>query len=291
MGPLSFQLHPLTIAATCLAILVYPLICAVDDQSVKHPSMRDRFVHGIRQSSAKQKRLFLLGMLALFIANYWPLADIAQHYLLLARMLQQLLVTLAAAPMLLYSIPRSSIVVLTRPRLLDAVLTRLTRPVPAILIFSATTILAMTPSLVTFEMSSVWAQQLVHAWLLVAAVLAWTPIMRMLPGVRQLSTAGRLAYLLVLSLLPNIPAIVLIFAKRPLYLGYAHSGLGIGLIVDQELTGAIAKVVSLAVFWGVAISILLRADRDEELGLDPDPITWDDVQRELDRNAKRFPQG
>ena len=253
--------------------------------------MRDRFAYGIQQTSAKQKRPFVLGVLALFVANYWPLADVSQHYLLMARMLQQLLITLAAAPLLLYSIPRSSIVVLTRPRPLDAVLTRLTRPVPAVLIFSTTTILAMTPPLVTFEMSSVWAQQLVHAWLLASAVVAWTPVMRILPGVSQLSTAGRLAYLFVLSLLPNIPAIVLIFAKRPLYMGYAHSGLGIGQIVDQELTGAIAKVVSLAVFWGVAISILLRADRDEELGLDPDPITWDDVQRELDRNAKRFPQG
>ncbi len=291
MGPLSFQLHPLTIVVTCVAILAYPLICAVDDRAVKHQSLRDRITYGVRQSSAKQMLLFIMGILALFIANYWPLADMSQHYLLLARMLQQLLVTLAAAPLLLYSIPRSSIVVITRPRLLDATLTQLTRPVPAIIIFSATTIIAMTPLLVAFEMSSIWAQQLVHAWLLASAVLAWTPIMKILPGVRQLSTAGRLAYLFVLSLLPNIPAFVLLFAKRPLYLGYAHSELGISQIADQELTGAMAKVISLAVFWGVAISILLRADRDEELGLDPDPITWDDVQRELDRNAKRFPQG
>ncbi|TAN24979.1 MAG: hypothetical protein EPN30_05725 [Actinomycetota bacterium] len=245
---------------------------------------------GLAQTNHRQKRLFLLGMFSLFIANYWPVADLAQHELLLARMFQQLLITLSATPLLLMALPKTSIVLLTKPRFLDFPLKHLTRPVPSVLIFTTTTILAMTPAIAGFDMSSVAAQQLVHLSLLIAALLIWIPILRILPGMKQLSTVGRLAFLFVLSLLPNIPAIVLIFAKRPLYPTYSHSALGISAVADQQLTGAAAKVLSLAVFWGVAISVLLRADKDEALGLDPDPITWDDVQREFDREAKRSPR-
>ena len=230
-------------------------------------------------------------MLALFLASYWPLDDIAQHYLLLARMTQQLLITLAAAPMLIMSLPRTSVVALTKPRFFDYVLARLTRPVPAVIIFTTTAVLAMTPTLVKFELGSSWNQFLVHLALLTAGVIAWIPILRVLPGVWQLSTAGRLAYLFALSLLPNVPALVLIFARRPLYPSYVHTSMGLSAVADQQLTGALAKIASLAVFWGVAISILLKADRDEELGLDPDPVTWDDVQREFDRSSRRLPKG
>ena len=291
MGALSFQLHPITVAAMFLSLVAYPLLCSAGANNQRCLSLAGRFESGLKHSTSREKRFFFFGLLALFIANYWPLADMAEHDLLLARMLQQLIITLAAAPFLLQAIPKSSIVALTKPRLLDLFLTYLTRPLSAIVIFTATAVLAMTPALVAFEMSSVWRDQLMHLALLAAALLAWMPILRVLPGVQQLSTPGRLAYLFVLSLLPNIPAIVLIFARRVLYSSYSHAALGLNPVSDQQLTGALAKIASLAVFWGVAIAILLRADRDEELGLDPDPITWDDVKRELDRSAKRFPQG
>ena len=290
MGALSFQPHPITVAVTVISILMYPFICALGSRAGERRSIKNQFISGWSQTTWRQKYLFLFGILSLFAANFWPLADLAQHDLLLALMVQQLLITLSAAPLLLAALPKASMVTLTRPKFLDYLLKHLTRPAPSILIFTACSILAMAPKVVTFEMSSVIAQQLVHLSLLLAALLVWIPILRMLPGVRQLSTAGRLAYLFVLSLLPNFPAIVLIFAKRSLYPSYSHSVLGISAVADQQLTGAVAKVLSLAVFWGVAVWVLLRADKDEELGLDPDPVTWDDIQRELDRNAKRFPQ-
>ncbi len=290
MGALSFQPHLVTVAVTLISMLMYPFICALGSHAGGQRSIKNQLISGWALTTRRQKYLFLLGMLSLFAANFWPVADLAQHDLLLARMIQQLLITLSAAPLLLMALPKASVVTLTKPKFLDYLLRHLTRPVPSILIFTACSILAMAPIVVTFEMSSVIALQLVHLSLLLAALLVWIPILRMLPGIRQLSTGGRLAYLFVLSLLPNFPAIVLIFAERSLYPSYNHSTLGISAVADQQLTGAIAKVLSLAVFWGVAISVLLRADKDEEMGLDPDPITWDDIQRELDRNAKRFPQ-
>lgn len=288
MGQLSFAPHPLAIAAILVSILLYPVVSSVD--GTRRP-FGERFGYGWRQTSPKLRKAFFFAMLSLLVANYWPVADLARNDLLLARLFQQLLITLSAAPLLLLSIPRRSIVVLTRPKIIDHLLRRFTRPAPAIVIFTAVVILAMTPAGVVFENSSVLAEQVAHLALLVAGVLAWIPILRIMPGIRQLTTVGRLGYLFVLSLLPNVPAIVLIFARRPLYSVYSHSSLGIGAVADQQLTGAAAKIISLAVFWGVAIYLLLKADRDEGKGLDPDPITWDDVQRELDRSADRNPRG
>lgn len=134
-------------------------------------------------------------------------------------------------------------------------------------------------------------ESLIQLWLFTAGLIAWIPLLKIMPGIKQLTTPGLLALSFVYSLVPSVPAIILIFAKRSFYSVYSSGAFGISAVGDQELTGAIGKIVSLAVFWGFAIAVLLRANRDEELGLDSDPITWDDVQRELDRTSKRHHQG
>lgn len=289
MEDLPFHLHPFTIVSIVIAWLIYPLLCSIGDSQNGHSSLNVRFKRGRSRPSSKQRRFFHLGLASLFVANFWPLSDLAQHYLLLARITQQMLITLCAVPLFLLSIPKVSIVALTRPRYIDLALATLTRPIPAVLLFSVGTFTALTPAAVRFEASGVLNQQLIQAFLFIISTLVWMPILRILPGVRQLSTAGRLAFVFVLSLVPSVPSIILIFAKRALYPTYIHSALGIGPVGDQELSGALAKIISLAVFWGIAVAILLKTNKDEELGLDPDPITWDDVQRELDRSSKRYP--
>lgn len=295
MGSLSFQLHPITLVACLCAILLYRHICGsainhendsdlktllIDDVQNKRPNK-------LFNATSKQVRFFAGGLSALFIANFWPLAEIAQHDLLIGRMVQQLLISLAASPLLLKSLPRQAIVRLTKPRYFDLMLVTLTRPLPSVIIFSIVAISAISPPLVRFEAQGTPNDIVIQLAVFLASLLVWTPLLKILPGVRQLSTAGRLAYVFVLSLVPSIPAVVLIFAKRSLYSTYSNGAFGISAVGDQELTGALAKIASLAVFWSIAIIILLRADRDEEFGIDPDPITWDDVKRELDRSSKK----
>lgn len=295
MGQLSFQLHPITLLVCLFAILLYRYICKhkgvyPDDLEIRPPKSEGvgpKPKGRLFYATAKQTRFFLAGLTALFIANFWPIAEIAQRYLLLGRMVQQLLISLAAPPLLLKSLPRPAVVYLTKPRYLDLALATLSRPLLSIVIFSITVVTAMSPALVRFESLGTLNDMSIQLAVFVASLLVWIPILRILPGVRQLSTAGRLAYIFALSLVPSVPALVLIFAKRSLYSTYSHGAFGISAVGDQELTGALAKIASLAIFWSIAIVILLRADRDEEFGIDPDPITWDDVKRELDRSSKK----
>ena len=294
MGDLSFNPHPITLAFCLVAIFGYRYVCSINpnpDSQVSSEGTTSPFSSKRMRCTSRQKWFFAFGLGAVFLANYWPLAEVARHDLLLGRMTQQLLITLAAPPLLLMSLPKVAVVHLTRPRFLDFALTTLTRPLPSIIIFSIATVSAISPPLVRFEAAGSANDLIVQVMLFIASVLVWIPVLRILPGIRHLSTAGRLAYVFVLSLVPSIPAIVLIFARRSLYSTYSHGAFGISAVGDQELTGALAKIASLAVFWGIAIVILLRADRDEELGIDPEPLTWDDVQRELDRSSKKNPPG
>jgi cytochrome c oxidase assembly factor CtaG len=121
----------------------------------------------------------------------------------------------------------------------------------------------------------------------------WIPATRLVPGTRPLSVAARIGYLFAQSVLFNFPALILIFAAHPIYPVYAahvHAALGIGARADQQLAGAIGKVVGVGVLIAAVAIILNLGWRAEEAGQDPDPLLWDDVEREL-RRLERHSEG
>lgn len=242
-----------------------------------------------RYTPARQIVSFLAGMICLAAATTWPLDDLAQRWSLSARMGQQILLVLAVPPLVLLGLPRSAYSALTRPPLLDALLRRLTRPLTATLVFTATVIATLSPACIAAEASSGWVQGGINLALLVAGAIMWLPALRLLPGMDHMSTGGRIAYLLVQSLLPNFPALIYIFARHPFYPVFADHVRAIGLspIGDQELAGVLAKLVGVVVLWGAAALIWRHADRAEQAGQDPDPLTWEDVERELRRASRR----
>jgi cytochrome c oxidase assembly factor CtaG len=117
----------------------------------------------------------------------------------------------------------------------------------------------------------------------------WMPALRTIPGERYLSTGGRAGYLMIQAILPSFPALVFIFAQRPLYAAYAQAPTTLGLapLLDQQAAGALAKVAGLGILLGAAGFFLFRWHQAEETGSDPDPLLWDDVERELRRLERR----
>ena len=117
----------------------------------------------------------------------------------------------------------------------------------------------------------------------------WIPALRTIPGEHFLSTGGRAGYLMIQAILPTFPALVFIFAQHPLYTAYAHAPTTLGLspLLDQQMAGALAKVAGLGILLGAAGFFLLRWHQAEEEGADPDPLLWDDVERELRRLERR----
>ena len=196
---------------------------------------------------------------------------------------------LVAPALLLGGVPRWLVDLLTRPAAADAVTRAVTRPVVATLVFNTVVIGSFLPPVMTAVVHSSWAAAGVGIALLVAGGVMWAPALRVLPGVGQLTRTGRAGYLLVQSILPSFASLVFVFARHPLYGVFRTAPRSIGLtpLVDQQLAGALAKVAGLVVLLGAAGWILLRSHQAEDAGRDPDPLTWDDVERELRRIERR----
>ncbi|MGO9343293.1 MAG: cytochrome c oxidase assembly protein, partial [Acidimicrobiales bacterium] len=99
------------------------------------------------------------------------------------------------------------------------------------------------------------------------------------------SPLGRAVYLFVQSVIPGFPSVIFIFSHHPLYPAFAHERevFGLSPLVDQQLAGVVAKVATLPVLWSVAWVALSKAHFADREGLDTEPLTWAEVQRQLER--------
>lgn len=235
--------------------------------------------------SIDQALRFGSALVVLAAATTWPMADLARHWSLLGHMAQTSLLVLVVPPLLLTGMPRWLIEVATRPPRVDALMRALARPGVAVVVFNAVVVASLVPAVVNLEARSAATTAAFLALLLAAGIVLWVPALRTLPGPPHLSTAGRVGYLFLQSVLPNIPSVIFIFASHPIYAVFAaHArAIGISAHVDQQLAGALAKLLGITVLWGAAAVVLVRAQRAEDEGRDPDPLTWDDVERELRR--------
>lgn len=245
-----------------------------------------------RHWGAPTRRQWVLGgagLVALAVAVAWPVADLAAHWSLTALVGQRLLLTLVAAPLLLAATPGELLAAATRPAAVDAALEALTRPLVAVLVFTAVAIGTLLPPVVQAQATSVAARGGLDALLLAAGVVLWGPVLRTVPGASRTGPLGTAVYCIVQSLVPTFLAVVFVFAHHPFYAVYAHAegAIGISPLADQQVAGIVGKVGTLPVLWTVAYREIDRARRLEEVGDDPQPLLWLDVQRRLERAERR----
>ncbi len=284
--PWAPHLHPLAWFAIAFLSLSYAL-------AVAHLGHRS----GPGALPSRRQLIYLAGALvALVAALTWPLADLAAHWSLTALVVQRLLLTLAAAPLLLLATPAPLLGALTRPAPLDRCLEVLTRPVVAVVTFSTVAVATLVTPAVAAQASSPWWRALTDVALLAAGAVLWGPVLRHIPGAHRTAPVGVTAYLFVQSVIPTFPAIIYVFARHPLYAEFrnVHAAFGISRLVDQQLAGVVAKVATLPVLWSAAWTSLMRAQRVEAADADGDdgePLTWAEVERQLERAARAQAKG
>lgn len=280
--PWEWSPHPLVLAAVAVAAVAYT--AALRRLGPQHGTGP-----GGPSVAPWQVVSFAAGLLAFGVSLSWPVSDLARHWSATAHVVQQLLLVLAVPPLVLLGLPRWLLALATRPPAVDAAVGRITHPLVGLVAFNLAVIVAWLPPVVDLQATSAPVDAAVHLVLLVAGFLMWLPALRVLPGGRKLGTAARIGYLFAQSVIFNFPALILIFAAHPLYHTYAQHAraLGISPVADQQLAGATGKVVGVVVLLGAVGLVLSRAQRAEEAGLDPDPLLWDDVERELRRLERR----
>jgi cytochrome c oxidase assembly factor CtaG len=274
-SPWAFHAHPVAWAVVVLVGGLYVWVLAHPSADSKKP----------QRASGKQWACMVGGLLSLTAAITWPIADLAAHWSLTALLAQRLLLTLAAAPLLLLALPSRTIARITRPAPADAAVQFFTNPVVAVVTFTAIAIGTLTAPAVAAQSSSAWARAGIDVLLLAGGVVLWAPVMRHIPGAYRLTPLGSAVYLFVQSIVPTFPAVIYIFARRALYPTFAsaHGALGISAAGDQHLAGVVAKVATLPVLWTVAWICLSRAETAERTERDPYPLTWAEVERQLQR--------
>ncbi len=275
--PFDWHLHVVWLLAVVALIAGYLWATSTSTSSGRWPASR------------RQRVFFIGGAVLLGLAVTWPLGDLAAHWLLVALVLQRLLLTLAVPPLLVLGTPRPLLVRLTRPVAIDAVLRVVVRPIPAVAIVTVVAVATLTTGAVSLAARSSVAQVGLELVVLASGFVLWAPVLNELPGAATLSALGRGGYLIVQSIVPSFLSIVWIFARHPLYPAYAHSGKVVALtpLLDQQLSGFVAKLGTIAVLWTVAFVIMTRAESADSAGRDDDPLMWSDVEREIERADRR----
>lgn len=267
-APWDPQFHPATVAVVVAAVAFYMAMA-----------------RGDACPTSKQRWAFAVAMLSILVVGSWPLEDLAAHWSLTALVVQRLLLVLLAAPMLLISLPASLAARLTRPRAIDASLAFVSKPVAAVVIFTAIAVGTLLTPAVAAQSSSPVTRAATDALLLLSGFVLWSPVMTSLPGASRPSHLGRAVYLFIQSVIPGFPSVVFIFAHHPLYpaFSHVHEALRTSPLVDQQLAGVVAKVATLPVLWSVAWVALSKAQLLDREGTDTEPLTWAEVQRQLER--------
>jgi putative membrane protein len=238
------------------------------------------------QATARMRRHFVFAVLVLVLAYGWPLGDLATHVSLSALVVQRLMVLLCVAPLLMTALPIDLVSAVTRPAAFDRALVVVSRPAIAIGIVTVVGTATLTPAVVSWSSSSPGAGALLALTNLCLGVVLWLPVLSTAPGARRLRHVGKGLYLLASSLVVTLLSIVWIFSRHPMYASFSHQELilGISPIVDQQLAGFVAKLGAYAPMWTIAF-ILLSRDSGEEI--DDQTLRWADVQRELEREARK----
>ncbi|MBI1848393.1 MAG: cytochrome c oxidase assembly protein [Candidatus Rokubacteria bacterium] len=168
---------------------------------------------------------FFAGLAVLLAALNGPLHDLSERYLFSAHMVQHLLLTLAVPPLLLAGLPAFMLDGLLAPLLRHAgpaaVLRALTRPVPALLLYTVALVAWHLPGPYDTALASHGWHLVEHVTLLVTATLAWWPVLASSARLPALPYGAQILYLFAFGVPMTLVAAMITGAERVLYAFYA----------------------------------------------------------------------
>ncbi|HEY2332080.1 MAG TPA: cytochrome c oxidase assembly protein [Acidimicrobiales bacterium] len=263
-----------------------------------------------------QVRWFVAAMVTLEVAADWPMHDIGEKYLYSVHMAQHLLLSFVLPPMALLATPTWLARLVIGNGRGYRVVRWTTRVVPATIFFNVVVVFSHWPAVVALSVKYSWFHYSLHFLVVAVALNMWMGICSPLPELRftLLVQAG---YLFLQSVVPTVPAGILVFSETVAYKSYNHAGriLGMTPIEDQQLAATIMKVVAGTYLWVIIACLFIRfatraqeddrvrgvqLDRRAPAGAWPEPpssrpvryrrpsgpadeptLTWDEVQQQL----------
>jgi putative membrane protein len=243
-----------------------------------------RKIHpGESAATTRQKACFLLGVVTVFVAESWPLHDLAERYLFSAHMVQHLLFAFVAPPLLLLGTPRWLLRTLLGTGWRFRAVRFLTKPLIALVLFNVTIAVMHWIVVVDLQARSQIFHLAFHAALIGTGLLMWSVIVAPLPELNRLTAPAKMLYLFLQSIVPTVPASFLTFAREPLYDVYVSAPRVWGLTAqtDQMMAGLIMKIGGGLLLWSIIAVMFFKwsaHEEDQEL----QATSWEDFERDLD---------
>ncbi len=198
-----------------------------------------------------QKVYFTAAVVVLWISADWPMHDVSEEYLYSVHMVQHLLISFVVPPLLLLAVPQwlARLIVLDKSPT-SRMLRRLCHPVLAAVAFNAVQALSHWGAVVDLSVRNGAFHYSMHLLVFGTALLMWMPVLGPLREL-HLSEPAKMVYLFTMSIVPTVPAAWLTFAEGVVYPIYGHDIRlwGMSATADQQLAGAVMKVVGGGLLW------------------------------------------
>ena len=255
----AWDYSPFVLASAGLAIVLFV-------QAMVRLRRRGRTDH----APLSRALLFGAGLAITVLALISPLDAIGEQFLLSAHMLQHvsvadagpaLLLVAVRGPLVFFLIPAAVLGPLAHFRPLRTLVTWLTYPETALVLWMTAIAAWHVPGLYQAALDNRALHNLEHASFIVVGVLIWTVLIDPTRRAR-VRRAGRIATAVVVFAAGQILAEILLFSGRPLYGAYAAQNerlLGLSPLTDQRLAGA-AMMVEQAVTIGLFLLIFFLAE-------------------------------
>lgn len=176
---------------------------------------------GVRQRWTRRPwGWFVTAWLALLITLDWPVGKLGAGYLASVHTFQFLMLTLLVGPSLLRSIPEEGWLAFAptgsrRHRLLAT----MAKAIPGLACYNLIVVTSHLPAVVDPAMQSQLGSFLIDFSWLAAGLFLWWPLVA--PRVfTRLGTFGKMGYLFGATIVPTIPAMMMVFSDWPLYALY-----------------------------------------------------------------------
>ena len=250
VNPWRFQAHPevwLLVGAVLVAY-IYAVI-VIGPVAVKSGPVTTR----------KQRIMFVIAILMLWLASDWPVHDIAEEYLYSAHMFQHMVLSYFMPPLVLLAIPKWMFEAVLGSGRVRKIFNWLAKPVIAGVLFNAIVMITHIPQVVNRSVSNAPLHYLMHVLLIVTALLVWIPICG--PDRKlHLQSGGKMIYLFLMSVVPTVPAAWLTFAEGSVYKHYdiAVRVWGMSVTTDQQVAGAIMKTGGSIFLWSIIVFIFFK---------------------------------
>lgn len=272
---LAWQPHPET-----WALVVFLVIAYVTSVAYVGPK---KVPAGTPPATTAQKVFFLLGVVALWLAEDWPLHEIAEDYLFSGHMVQHILFAYVAPPLLLMGMPAWMFRSLLGKGLRFDLFRFFSKPLIAFVLLNGIIAAMHWEPVVNLQSENTSFHFGFHVAMITFGLLTWSNVVTPVPELARMTEPVKMMYLFGLSIIPTVPASFLTFSEAPLYSFYEGVPRlwGIDILTDQRVAGLLMKIGGGLLLWGIIAVMFFRWYAKEE-SLSVKTVDWNDFERELE---------